>query len=167
MKLLAALACAFAVLAAGCADSGAYPSLAVRPAELLYASGDPERVPVPAPDRPGIAARIAELLAAGRAGDAAFGEALAAAQPLVAKAGGTGSDSWIAAQQAVSRAVSARSATLSALADLDAFAIDQAKQGPVSTADAERFVAGIQALQALSDRQQDQLSALQNGLSRG
>ncbi|QAY75450.1 hypothetical protein [Sphingosinicella sp. BN140058] len=154
------------LLAAGCAAPGPFPSLAPRPAEALYASGDPERVPVPAPDRPAIASRIAEFAAAARAGDAAFGEAVAAARPIVGRAGGAGSDSWVAAQQAVSRAQTGRSATLRALADLDAFAIAQAAEGPLSAGDGERLQAATKALQALADRQQGQLAEFEQRLSR-
>ena len=166
MKIAAPLACPalLLVLVAGCAAPGPYPSLAPRPAEALYASGDPERVPVPAPDRPAIAPRIAELVAAARAGDAAFSEAAAAARPLVARAGGPGSDGWVAAQQAVSRAQTGRSATISALADLDSFANAQAAEGPLSAPDSERLESAAASLQSLADHQQRQLAEFEQQL---
>ena len=167
MKIVALLAgsAACVALAAGCAAPGPYPSLAPRPAEALYASGDPERVPEPAPDRPAIAPRLAALIAAARAGDAAFAEAVAAARPIVSRAGGAGSDSWVAAQQAVSRAQTGRSATLQALADLDAFAIAQAAEGPLSTSDSAQLQTATSSLQALADGQQRQLAEFEQRLS--
>ena len=155
------LACLLPLLGASCAEQGDFPSLARRPAEALYASGDPERVPVAAPDIPAIPARVEALLDAGRAGNSDFEAALAEARPLVARAGAPGSDGWVAAQQALSRAQAGRAGTMRALADLDAFAIEQARQGPLSAADAERLAAGTAALQAIADRQESQLDALQ------
>jgi hypothetical protein len=155
------LACLLSLLAAGCAEPGPYPSLALRPAEAVYAAGDPERVPVATPDDPTIVGQIEMLVQSGRAGNAAFEEALARAQPLVARAGAPASDSWIEAHQALSRAQSARQQTLRAVADLDAYAISRARDGLVSPTDTERLQAGTAALQAIADLQQDQLAALQ------
>ncbi|TFI59239.1 hypothetical protein E2493_05180 [Sphingomonas parva] len=155
-----------ALLGAGCAGSGDYPSLARRPAEELYAAGDPERVPVPAPNDPALPGRIAAFVQAGRAGDEGFADALGRARDLAARAGSTGSDSWVEAQQALSRAAAARSATSRALADLDAYAIERARQGPLSPADAERLAGATAALQALADRQQDQTESLGEMLRR-
>jgi hypothetical protein len=137
-----AAALPLALLAAACAGGGGdYPSLAVREAERIYASGDPIK---PAPviaDRPGIAERIGALLAAGRDNAGAFEAALAAAQQLAGRAGGPGSDSWVAAQQAVSRAGAARA-------------------GPVSDADFARLTEGSAQLNALATRQQELLDTV-------
>ena len=154
------LACA-ALAASGCAAPGNYPSLAPRPAEAVYAAGDPERVPVPAPDDPDLAGRVAAFVAAGRAGEASFEQAVARARPLAERAGMAGSDSWVEAQQAVSRAEAARAPTIRALADLDVFAVARAAQSRLSPADMESLAAGTAALQALADRQQAQLDLLQ------
>ena len=96
------------------------PSLAPRAAEAV----DP-RVPIPSeviagPADPALAARIAELLADVRAGDAAFQSAAQDAERLAAAAGPAQSESWIAAQQALSAAVAAREPTARALGDIDA-----------------------------------------------
>jgi hypothetical protein len=156
-----AAAVPLALLAAACAGGGGdYPSLAVREAERIYASGDPIK---PAPviaDRPGIAARIGALLAAGRDNQSAFEAALATAQQLAGRAGGPGSDSWVAAQQAVSRAEAARASIASARADLDAFAAVEAAAGPVSDADFARLTEGSAQLHALATRQQERLDAV-------
>ena len=153
-------------LAAGCAASGSYPSLAPREAEALYASGDPVAPPPVHPDRPGIETAVAELVAAGRAGDAGFEQALAAAQSLSARAGGYGSEGWIEAQQALSRAEAARAATVRALADLDALAIRSTAEGPLSGADYDRLIQGTAALQRLAGNQQQRLDTLRASLAR-
>ena len=98
------------------------PSLAPRAAEAV----DP-RVPIPSeviarPADPALAARIAQLLAEVRSGDAAFQAAAQDAERLTAAAGPAQSESWIAAQQAISAAVAARAPVTRAIADLDELA---------------------------------------------
>ena len=152
--------------AAGCAAPGPYPSLATREGERLYASGDPVRVAPDAPDRPGLASRIASLLAEGRSGNARFEEAVGSARSLASRAGPPGSESWIAAQQALSRTEAARAATVRALADLDALAVEEAREAPLSPGDYRRLIEGTAALQTIADRQHDELARLQGILSR-
>src|SRR4051794_33969818 len=105
---------------AACAGPVAPPSLLPRAAEAI----DP-RLPVVRPinDRPVdavLASRLAELVSQAHSGDAAFRPAAAEAARLAASAGAPQSESWIAAQQALSAAVAARGATVSALGDIDA-----------------------------------------------
>ena len=166
MKTRLVLTSCLCLLGAGCGASGDYPSLAPRPAEALYASGDPERVPVPAPDDPAIAQHIAPLLEAGRSGEAAFDAALRRAREAAGRAGAAGSDSWVDAQQALSRAAAARTTTTRALADLDLYAVARAKEGPLSPADAERLSAATASLQAIADRQQSQIESVEGLLRR-
>ena len=149
----------------GCAAPGPYPSLEPREVERRYAGGDPEAVPTPVADDPTIAARIAEHVALARSGDAAFEEALAIAAPLVARGGAVGSESWVAAQQAVSRAEAARAPTVRALADLDAYAIGLAAEKALSESDFERLTSATAALQAIANAQADSLERLQASLS--
>jgi hypothetical protein len=144
---------AAALLLPGCAADGSYPSLAPREAERLYASGDPLQTTPEAAERSGLADRVAGFVASAAEGDEAFRRALAAAQPLAARAGTRGSESWIAAQQAISRVEAARAATTRALADLDMFASEQARQGPLSTADYQRLTGAVARLQAQADSQ--------------
>ena len=160
------LACALSPLALSCAAPGSYPSLAPRPAEAIYAAGDPERVPQPAPDDPSLPLRLRTLVDAGRAGESSFGDAIARARALAGQAGASGSDGWVAAQQALSRAAAGRAATARALADLDAFAVERARLGPLSPGDSERLAAAVASLQALADRQQSQLDAVAETLRR-
>src|ERR1044072_7847899 len=97
-----------AVALTGCASSAARPSLLPRPAEAI----DP-RVEVVRPmnDRPvnaSLAGQLATLVGQARSGDPAFGPAAAEAQRLAASAGAPQSESWIAAEEALSRAVAAK-----------------------------------------------------------
>src|SRR5687768_15538169 len=93
------------------------PSLAPRAAEAI----DP-RVPIPGevvtgPVDPALAAKIAELLAEVRAGDAAFQSAVPNVEALAAAAGSVQSESWIVAQEALSGLVAARAPVTKAIAD--------------------------------------------------
>ena len=151
---------AAALLLAGCAADGDFPSLAPREAERLYAAGDPLQTTPEAPERAGLSARVAGFLAAAAEGEAAFARALAAAQPLAARAGSAGSESWIAAQQAISRVEAARAATTRALGDLDQFASGQARQGPLSTSDHQLLREAVARVQAQADRQRQAVERL-------
>lgn len=158
------IAVALCTLGAGCAAPGPYPSLAPRPAEKAYAEGDPERVATVQPDNPTIASDLARLTDEARAGDTAFEAALPAATAATARAGSPASDSWVEAQQAVSRVEAARVRTVSALAELDALAIARTNSGRLSPGDGERLQSAIRAVQALSDSQAARLQALRSRL---
>lgn len=113
-------ACLTLLLVTACsAPGGPYPSLQPRAAEAI----DP-RVPVVRPmnDRPasaGLEARLAALLEQARTGDAKFGSAVSQAERLAASAGAPRSESWIAAQEALTAAIAARKETATALGDID------------------------------------------------
>src|SRR5262245_52537641 len=84
------------------------PSLAPRAAEAI----DP-RVPIPnelvvGPVDATLKAKLATLVDQAKAGDAAFRGVIDNAERLAAAAGGQSSESWIAAQQALSVAQGAR-----------------------------------------------------------
>jgi len=109
-----------ALSACSSAGGGPYPSLAPRAAEAI----DP-RVPVPevVNDRPASATltgRLADLVAQARQGDADFAPAIDRAEALASAAGAAQSESWIAAQEALSAADAARAPTIRALGDIDA-----------------------------------------------
>jgi hypothetical protein len=161
--LLAALA-GLAAWLAGCAAPGPYPSLAPRPIEK--ALGEPGVPPVvaPLPDDPAVAARVASYLAEAKAGDSEFRAALPAAQAAVRRAGAVGSDSWIEAQQALSRAETAESRTTRALSDLDRFGVDQANARALSPTDLARLQAATAEVQRLADSQQAEIRRLQAAL---
>jgi hypothetical protein len=157
---------AAALVAAGCAAPGPYPSLAPRPAEKAYADDDDERQPTPQPDDPALAGEIDRLAAAARSGGAEFDSALPAAQAAAGGAGAAGSDSWVEAQQALSRLEAARAQTTAALADLDQLGVERASAGTLGDGDRERLRAATDAIQALADAQADRLRRLGESLIR-
>jgi hypothetical protein len=155
----------FAVLSACASSGGPFPSLQPRAAEAI----DP-RVPIVRPinDRPvtpAIASRLAELLTQARSGNAGFDSIAARAESLAAAAGGPQSDSWVAAQEALSQAVAARDTTARALGDIDELGSTmlQSEGGlaPNDLAAIQR--AGAEAA-ALDQLQADRIKALQQRL---
>jgi hypothetical protein len=151
-----------AASAAGCAAGGGPPpSLLPRAAEAI----DP-RLPVERPlnDRPvsaALAARLAELVAQAHAGDAAFGPAAAAAARLAGAAGAPQSESWIAAQVALSAAIAARDPTAQAIGDIDALGSARLQtQGGLSPADLAAIKAAGDEAGAIDQRQADAIQAI-------
>lgn len=161
------LALAAATLAGGCAVEGPFPSLAPRAVEF-----QPEITPAPPqpaiPSDPATAARIQALVEQARAGDAGFETEIAAARRLAAQAGAPGSEGWVAAQQALSRAQGARGPTMTALGELDAIAVRLAAVRPsASQADIAAALAAIEAAGAVAIRQQQAIDAVRNSLRSG
>ncbi len=154
------------LLAAGCAAPGPYPSLAPRPAEKAYAEDAEERKPTPQPDDPALAGEIDRLLAEAKAGSADFDAALPAAETAAKASGAAGSDSWMEAQQALSRLEAARARTTAALADLDRLAVERTSAGTLGAADAQRLRAATSEIQALADAQAERLRRLGESLIR-
>jgi hypothetical protein len=153
------------LLAACSSTGGPYPSLQPRAAEGI----DP-RVPVERPmnDRPvtpALAARLAELVAEARAGDAAFAPAAAEAERLAASAGPPHSESWIAAQEALSAAIAARRATATALGDVDALGGDSLqRQAGLAPNDLAAITAAAAEVAALDSGQAARIRAMQDRL---
>jgi hypothetical protein len=149
-------------LAACAAPGGPYPSLQPRAAEAI----DP-RVPVERPvnDRPAtpaLAARLAELVAQARGGDATFEPAIAEAERLAANAGAPQSEGWTLAQQAMSAAIEARGPTASALGDVDALGANALQtQGGIAPNDLAAIQSAAAEIGALDQRQAERLKALQ------
>lgn len=172
LRLLPALI-AMPILGA-CATQGSFPSLAPRAVERDLTGGSapagcpgvvetapaaPPPPPPPVNPDPQLGARTAELLAAARAGQQAFADALPAAEAAAARAGAAGSDSWVAAQQEISRLEAARARTVDALAELDALAIRRADV-PVSEADYQAVIAAAEEARALAQTQQADLDRI-------
>jgi hypothetical protein len=154
-----ALAALAAALLAGCVSQGPFPSLAPRPAEMEDWSEEPVRpVPVVADD-PALVARIAALLGEVRVGQRAFEAEAPVAERIAAKAGARGSDSWLEAQQAISRLEAARGATGAALAELHALDLARAS-APTSEADQTALKAAIEEAEAIAARQQQRIDRL-------
>jgi hypothetical protein len=153
---IAALLCG---LTAGCGLSGSYPSLAPRPGEVAE-SGQPvcdkpgaggcgpqatppaPPPPVPAVADPAVKAQVDRLLGEAREGEAAFRAELPSIERTVAAAGPAGSDSWGAAQVALSRLEATRTPTTVAAAELDALARARVEAAPSA---AQADVAAINA----------------------
>lgn len=165
-----------ALLLAGCAARGDFPSLAPRAVEgeLSPAAGgrcevaslDPLLAPAaPIGDNPMLAASLAELVERARKGEREFAELLPTARRAAARAGRSGSEPWIEAQQLVSRLESERSPTVDALAELDALGIARSEDRGTSPADRERVLAALQQVRALALAQRAELDRLTGELS--
>jgi len=159
-----ALAALSALFVGGCATGGAFPSLAPRPVEQL-AFEEPIKVdPSVAPD-PALRARAAALLADARSGDRAFEAVYADALPLVRAAGPADSDSWIQAQEAISRVEAARIATTTAVAELDLLVAERSDD-PVNDALWADIAEARAAATALAAEQVRRIERLRASVSR-
>ena len=146
---------------AGCTQPGGpAPSLAPR------GEGIDPRISVGGAPAPGtvdtaLATRLNELVAQARTGDAAFGSAAAAAERLIAIAGPPQSESWVAAQQALSVVVAARAPTTRAMGDIDALAAATiAEKGWIPPADQAAIEAAAAQVWALASRQAARIDAM-------
>jgi len=149
-------------LAPACAPSGSFPSLAPRPVERL-SDEEPVRVqPFVAAD-PALAGQVAGLLAQARKGNAVFQAALPAARASVARAGAAGSDSWVEAQQAVSRLEAARAETAAAVTRLDTLSIERAAR-PTNPVDFQAVLGALEIAQSLADGQKAEIDSLRGRL---
>jgi hypothetical protein len=152
-------------LLAGCADNGAFPSLAQRPIERELPPPDVEPEAADVPDDPALAARIADFVAEALKGAAEFDAALPVAEAAARRGGAPGSDSWTRAQEALSRAEGAAATTNRALVAFDSWSVDAAKAKPVSPADLARLQAAEEELQRIADAEHARISRLEAMLS--
>lgn len=116
---------ALSLSTAACAAPGNYPSLAPRTTEGI----DP-RVPVATTPSPGeidsrTAVALAEAVSAARGGTAEFNSLARSAEALATAAGPRQSESWIAAQQALSALGAQHGVTTNAAAQVDEIAADR------------------------------------------
>ncbi|MFZ2998457.1 hypothetical protein [Sphingobium sp.] len=112
---------AFALMLSGCAgEPQTYPSLAKRPVESAPIA-QPAPPPLPVEADAALNAELAKYVAQADKGRTAFDAAYAKAQKAVGAASGAAvsSDSWVAAQVAISSLEAARNDSVSALASLD------------------------------------------------
>src|SRR5438270_8638935 len=150
------------LLGACSAPGGPYPSLQPRPAEAI----DP-RVPVVRPINsrpvtPMLEARLAVLVDQARSGNGAFEAAAAAAERAAATAGAPQSESWIAAQEALTAAVAARKPVSTALADIDEIGSRALQtQGGIAPSDFAAIQKAAAAVAAIARRQTDRIDAIQ------
>lgn len=148
----------------GCAPNGEFPSLAPRAIESQVDSEVPVRLPPAVASDPQLLSRIAALLAEAREGHQTFEAILPEARAEVARAGAAGSESWIEAQEAISRLEAVRAPTVTALAQLDLLAIDRAAQA-TNEEDFAALLAAVDAASALARQQREIIDRLRAALN--
>ena len=154
-----------ATIAACAQQGGPSPSLQPRPAESI----DP-RVPIEGPvnNRPvsaALAGRLSDLVAQARSGDAAFQPLADRAQSLASAAGPPQSESWVAAQQALSAAIAARGPTAQAMGDIDALGSNMLQtNGGLAPADLAAIEKAGGEVGAIDRRQAERVEAIQRRL---
>jgi hypothetical protein len=157
LSILALTACS--------APGGPYPSLQPRAAETI----DP-RVPVvrPVNDRPvtaGLAVRLAALVDQAQSGDVAFDDAASVAERLAGGAGPPRSESWIAAQEALTAAIAARRPTATAMGDIDEIgATALQNQAGIAPNDFAAIKSAAAKVGAIDSRQADRVASIQKRL---
>lgn len=162
-RLLALIGSTAGLLAA-CAPAGPFPSLAMRPEERLVSVGEPRRPGIEAPRDPALRQRAAALLAEGRAGQSRFDADLPAADRATRNSGRMGSDSWVSAQQAISRLEASRSQTTTALATLDQLTTERANL-PTNPADQTLLSDALAELARIAAAQQSRIDGLRSRIS--
>ena len=141
---------------------GTYPSLAPRAAEAI----DP-RVPIPnevtvGPVDPVLSSRLAALIDQAQAGDSAFRAAAETAERLSSAAGSPQSESWIAAQQALSAAQKAREPTTRALGDIDGLAATAlATRSGIPAGNLAAIQSAAAAVSEIDRRQSERIEAIE------
>jgi len=165
MKRLALFAL-FAV--SGCAaQTAGEPSLAPRSAEAI----DP-RLPIPdttpiGPVDAALAGRLDALVGMVRAAAPAFEAQEARAASLAGAAGPMESESWIAAQQALSRLVEQYGVTTQAAADIDALAAGRLQgQHWISPSDQKAIADAASKVASISNSQAASIARLNERLTR-
>lgn len=156
------------LLATSCSPGGlTEPSLAPRAAEAI----DP-RLPVPDNVFQGsldakLARRLGELVGAVRGGIASFNSREAEATRLAGAAGGSESESWIAAQQSLSRLVEQYGVTTRAAADIDELASSEVgTERWIEPADREAIAAAASEVAAISKAQSAAIDRITAQLQR-
>ena len=153
-----------ALLLSGCAGpQQSYPSLAKRPIESAPVA-DPAAPPAPVAADAALSAEITRYVGQANMGRDAFDAAYARADKAVKSAAGASvsSDSWVAAQVAISALEAARNDSVSALASLDTLFVqrsnavaDGKERGGLTDIDAARS-----ATLAMVDQQNDRIDAM-------
>ncbi|MCL6684349.1 hypothetical protein [Sphingomonas alba] len=142
--------------------------MAPRAAEAI----DP-RVPIPSevvsgPADPALVSKVILYYAqAAHKGDVAFEAALPNAERMVAAAGPAQSESWIAAQQAVSALIASRAPVTEAISHLDELASSQViANGGILPGDLEIIQAASRLASTIGDREAAVIDRLQRQLAR-
>ena len=156
------------ITAAGCSSTPTVaPSLAPRAAESI----DP-RVPIPdaAPTGnvdPALAQRLDALVGVARGGVSQFNIREVEATRLATAAGPKEDESWIAAQQALSRLVEQFGITTGAAADIDALAANRLEgQRWIGPADRDAIATAAAEVGAINEAQSASIDRLTSQLAR-
>jgi len=159
------LSIAAATLAlSGCMAEGPFPSLAQRDVER-QPLGEPVRPSPIVADDAALRTTLLDLTRLARHAHSDFSAAVGLADIAARSAGGPGSDSWIAAQEQLSRAEAARTGTTGALGDLDRLALDRSNL-PTSPADQAALAAAKTEVERLAADQQMRLDRLKVLIAR-
>jgi hypothetical protein len=167
-------------LLGACAAQEPFPSLSPRAAEYELAGqpvppcvGGSAAGGIPAgstavqsPPDAQLGAELARLLDQARRGQAEFDKLLPGARTRVARAGSSGSDAWVTAQQDVSRLEAARAPTVDALAALEALVLARSNLGGYE-ADRLSAIAAADEVRRLAEGQQAEIDRLSGSLSGG
>ena len=144
---------------AGCVAQGPFPSLAPRPEEADFSTAEPVRTAPDVPSDVALRTRIGGLVAQSLEGLTAFDAAYPQADRAIAAAGAQSSDTWIEAQQSLSRLEVARNRTTGARAELDRIAIDRAAT-PTAADDLQMLERAIAEAERIALNQQFRLDQL-------
>ena len=158
-----------ALLASACSTplTGPEPSLAPRPAEAI----DP-RVPIPAtvPSGPvdaALANELQTLVGRARSGIPMFDARRADTERLAVTAGPIASESWVAAQQALSLLVEQYGVTTTAAANIDALAAGRIEgQRWIRPSDQQAIAAAAAEVGSINEAQWAVISRLREQLAR-
>ncbi|HET9334865.1 MAG TPA: hypothetical protein VFO12_00500 [Sphingomicrobium sp.] len=156
-------------LTASCSTPGPgpEPSLAPRAAEATDPRLPIPDVPPPGSVEPALASRLGELVASVRAAAPGFEASEAEASRLALAAGPMASESWIAAEQALSRLVAEYGATTRAAAEIDELAADRIdRRRWINPAEQEAIASAAAEVASISDRQAAAIDRLKNQLAR-
>jgi hypothetical protein len=138
------------------------PSLAPRPAEAIDPRVPVAEAPVPTAPSPELAQKLDSLVAQALAGDEAFRPAAADAERLAAAAGPPQSESWVAAQNALSVAVAARQPVTHALGEIVALGADRIqKLGGMTAADLAAVDSASARVGEIDDREAGVIDRIQ------
>lgn len=154
--------------ACACSATADHPSLAPRAIER-FTVAEPEAAPPPPVALPEDASRqerAAVFAARAREADDRFRAGIAEVEAAVANGSGAspGSEAWVAAQLALSRAETLRGPVSGSVADLDALHIAAAETGIGTEAEAA-LAATLQEVMAIDTRQRDAIAALRGRIA--
>ena len=153
------------VLSACAVPGGPYPSLQPRAAEAI----DP-RLPVVRPmntrgTSAALASKLGLLMGQANDGAAAFDSAASEAERLASAGGAPQSESWIAAQEALTAAIAARKPVTTALSDIDEIAATALQtQGGLAPNDLGAIQWAQAYVESIDEPQAARLDAIQKRL---